>query len=193
MERRRGFTFFLAAVCVLLAIEVVVLALENRRLKRAHAAAAAEEQPASPQDTRLRFAPGDPFGELALLAADGRALPVAFDGGAERTLLFVFAPGCNACTLVAPTWNEIAAEVAAPALRVLAVQLDRSAPIPGDEGLAMPVHHLAEPLQVPLAKMTSVPITLVLDAAGIVEWVAYGVLGEARRAELVAFLGRRSG
>jgi alkyl hydroperoxide reductase subunit AhpC len=179
--RAHGFTSFLAVACLALASQVFLLARQNRALKEARAqdgAAAADP---------LRFRVGEPFTPFELRTPEGELLRVSFGDGAPRTLLFVLADACPVCPQVVPRWQEIAPHFLDEGARVLGVLLDRAARggewIPG-----VPLAPLADLARVPLAKLKTVPITLLIDAAGAIEWVHYGTLTEGRVIELMAHL-----
>jgi hypothetical protein len=177
--REHGFTAFLGMACVALSSQVVLLARENRALKASHAA---ERGPSG------LFRAGETFPPFELRTADGARTTVEFEGSGVRTLLFVSAEACPICPQIVPRWEEIAPHFLAEGTRVLGVLLDRAAE-PGDEWIAdVPLGSFADLSRVPLSKLKAVPLTILVDAGGAIEWVHYGTLTDARLGELMAHL-----
>jgi thiol-disulfide isomerase/thioredoxin len=195
-ESRRSTSPLLVLASLVLAVQVVLLALENRELEAA-LAELREEAPLDPDDAgagepRPRFATGEILDPFTLVAADGARRRVGFDGEFERLLLLVWARGCSVCPMVVPVWDGLAEELPA-SIAVLGIQLEpvdvERPPDPLFDDLAFAAHHLADPKEVPFEKLTTVPVTLLLDAAGLVEWVRYGALDEHAVVSLRAALG----
>lgn len=184
-QRRLG-SLLLPAAAAVLAVLVVALALENRRLK----ILLAERPDEAPAARPPRLRPGDFFDDFRLRAPGGEIVEVRFDGLVGRTLLFVFTSSCPACTEIGADWNAIAGELAPADTRLIGIQLDRATPLPDPAAAetAFPVFHLADPSEVPVAKLTAVPLTAVLDLAGTVQWARYGVLDPVSRDELLLLL-----
>jgi len=179
--RAHGFTSFLAVACVALSGQVLVLARENRALKATHAR--------SPDDPRgTLFEVGERFFPFELRTLADERLEVRFDAPAQRTLLFLFAEACPVCPQILPKWQEIAPHFLASGARVLGCMFDRPSagapePLPG-----VPVGSFADLSRLPLSKLRTVPLTVLVDAAGAIEWVHYGTLTDARMIELMARL-----
>src|SRR6185295_15129530 len=91
--RPSGFMLFLVATSLVLAGLVVVLALQNRTLKRVLAA----ESERRARQEGARFEPGEKLRPLRLLARDGSVEEISFDGASGRTLLLFYAETCNVC------------------------------------------------------------------------------------------------
>ena len=171
----------LSLACAVLAVEVVVLAVQNRRLEarvREVAASASGEAPLA-RDEALRFAPGDALPLLELVAADGEHETLPLDAQLGPGLLLVYAGGCRACDDALPVWEREGAEAIRRGWRVIGLRLDR-APEAGAH-VPFPVYHLAEP---PRPELARVPITLIFEGDGTIRWLHYGTLGETGRTEL---------
>lgn len=184
---RRG--WLLGAACAVLALEVVWLALENRRLE-ARLALAAEGGPSRDAAARPRLAVGHLLGDFGVRRADGEVARVAFDGEHARTLLLVFADGCAACPAVMPVWDELAVALR-PRDRAVGLQLDFE-PDAAAPPRAFPVGGIADAAELPTAELTTVPVTALVDEAGFVTWVRYGVLDPASTEELRELLAREA-
>ncbi len=161
-----------AVIAAVLAVEVLLLAKENRRLRAAF-------EPHSEPPEAERFAVGDFVGDFDVLGADGLVRTVEFDGEYDQTLLLVFTEDCTGCSMVMPDWRAVLDRLPART-RVVALQLDRTEasradllPVP----VATPLHG-GDGEGLPLAKLTMVPITAVLDLAGIVAWAHHGSMDE---------------
>jgi len=187
-QNTKTFSWFVGIASAALAVLVVVLSVQNRALRAALARERAHDSEASAGDAR--FVPGERLAPLKLLARDGSVETLAFDGGGRGTLLLFYAETCNVCPQVFLSWEQLAPQFAADGVRVAAVQLDRTATStdygpPGVESFA-----LGDFSRVPVAKIATVPVTLLVDASGVVQWVHYGTLTEPEMGVGVAFLGR---
>jgi hypothetical protein len=177
----RGFTLLLCAVSAALAVEVVLLVLENRRLREALA-----QEPLAPARERLRA--GDVLEPFTLQNADGSLETIAFQPEIGPTLLLVFAQECPACPGVLQDWErEVVPDFLAASARVVGLRLDPGSQAPASTGF--PVFTLADATEVPLEKLASVPLTVLLDRAGSVVFVRYGALEPEHKHELVRLLG----
>lgn len=193
LPRSRTFTVFLAVVCAVLAVQVLLLTGKVRSLESALAAEresdAGDGPFADPAAARPSLEPGDFLEPLELVSSRGERTRLAFEGEAARTVLFVMAESCPACTDTAPLWAELASRFGDTA-RIVGLHMDLSVDLADSvwAGLPFEVHHLVEPRAAPLAKMMRVPITVVLDEAGMVLWVRYAKLTRASADELAALL-----
>jgi len=176
--RAHGFTAFLALACAALGAQVLVLSRENHTLKTARAA----------ETNAALYQPGDAFFSFELRAGDGALRPVQFGERAPRTLLFVTAEACPICPQIVPRWQEIAPHFLAAGARVLGVRLDRVDAEAEPWIAGVPLEVFADLTRVPLSKLRTLPLTVLVDGAGVVEWVHYGTLSDARLAELMAYL-----
>ena len=172
--RRDGFQIFLIVASLALAVLVVLLTVENRRL-RAQLVASYEDIPAD------ALGAGDVVGALELL--DEAGSPVTLDPGRAEggTFLLLFSSQCPACEQTLPIWSELFAEEAGPdAPQVVAVQLDREAD--GSTALVgaaypFPVYGLSEnglgdDLR---GKIPYIPAVALVEAGGTVAETWYGV------------------
>ncbi len=182
-----SFSLVLALTSSVLAIQVVVLARENRALKAAMPTEVESETPVHEPSRRAHFEQGELLEPFDLTDENGAKTRVGFDGEFERLLLFVYSRGCSACPTALPVWDELSSQLAPP-VSVIGIQLDGVAADDHDDpawnNLAFGHHGLIDPSQVPLAKMTRIPLTLLVDAAGLIQWVRYGALDEQDLGEL---------
>jgi hypothetical protein len=187
--RPSGFTVFLVGTSLALAILVVVLSSQNRALKQALARERTQQEDREQRGRAgATFATGETLPPLGLLAGGGTVERLEFDGQGRGTLLLFYAETCNVCPQVFLSWEELAPQFTAAGVRVAAVQLDRTNLDNAFGPPAIPSFALADFSSVPLAKIATVPVTLLLDARGAVRWAHYGTLTPHDMSALVAFL-----
>ncbi len=182
-RRRDWFTIFLLVACAALAVLVVLLARENRRLKAALSA------PALGQAAPEMLKAGECVTPFDVLGEAGRAVRVEFGPGQPRTLLLVFSSQCPACARTIPVWNEITAAVESASVRVVGVQLDQgqatgAAGAPNATAARFPVFGVGSARPGPLAKIPYVPVAALLAGDGVVEHVWVGAPESAQVEEL---------
>lgn len=176
----RRFTGFLIAVSSVLALLVILLAIQNRQLKHQLAELAAGDSVVEP----LRR--GEVFDALVLVDDQGNRIPLTFDGGTPRTLLLIFSLGCPACTKTLPIWDEMLSEAVDPDIRVMGVQLDRGEE-PGSlvaAALPFPVFGVDHSVSTSLSRVSHIPCTVLLDSHGRVSQAWIGTLSESQELEV---------
>jgi len=169
------FNIFLMVACAALAVLVLLLAMQNRRLK---------EQVSNlltPQMPPEALQQGDTLEPLALLDDGGNRILLNFESGRAKTLLLFFSPDCPACRQTMPVWSTLLQDRPV-AVRVAGVRLGGEmedvpnlpfavyAPEDGGKSLA--------------GKIPFIPATVFLDQGGTIERVWYGVLDEEKQADL---------
>ena len=162
--------------CAGLSVLVVLLAIQNLRLKNEIARLASD----LPEDA---LAQGEPFGPISLIDWDEQSRPLEFGEGERRTLVLIFSTHCGACEQTFPIWEEIlgAVDSDASGVRVVGVQTDASAEGGGDqselvtESMPFPVFPVDYSQSAVMSRIPAVPVTVVVDTAGVVEEIWYGV------------------
>ena len=103
-----------------------------------------------------------------------------FGGGERRTLLLIFSVHCPACNQTMPMWEELVREVRdTTGLRILGVQTDR--PGEGEESelvtaaLPFDVYGLDREGSPAMSRIPYIPATIVVDTAGVVERIWFGI------------------
>lgn len=176
--QRRSFSWFLTLIFLALSAQVVYLARQNRELK----AALTEAQRSTNDSNELMFQSGETFPPFAYRNADGSVRNIDFTEG--RTLLYVTAAACPICPQIVPRWEEVTPFFQDAGTDILGLLLDQQA----DELAAwiegVPLGSLADVGQVPLAKLKTVPLTILIAEGGIIEWVHYGTLTDKGLAEM---------
>lgn len=175
-ERSGPFTAFLMLACAGLSVLVVLLAIQNLRLKNEIARLAS----GLPEDA---LAQGETFGPMSLIDWDEQSRPLEFGEGEQRTLVLIFSTHCGACEQTFPIWDEILGGVDADAsgVRVVGVQTDAPAEGDGDpselvtESFPFPVFPVDYSQSAIMNRIPAVPVTVVVDTAGVVEEIWYGV------------------
>ena len=176
--RAHGSTAFLGLACVALSGQVVALSLQKRALERRVAEGAADPRAGL-------FRVGERLASFELRTADGSVLDVRFDGGEQRTLLLVSASACPVCPEVVPRWEEVAPHFLASGTRVVGVLMDRVEERGGAWLPDVPLGSFVDSTRVPLGKLRTVPLTLLMNGEGVIEWLHYGTLTDGRVAELM--------
>ena len=177
-RRARPFTLLFAAGCILLSVLVVLLARQNLSLKER---LAAHDAPAA-VDT---LQPGDRLGSLVLIEEDGGTGPVAFAPAEERTLLLFFSSSCPACLETLPQWERLLFGVSTGPPRIVGVQVDVDS-APAD--VSFPLYRVDREGSAALRQIPFVPATVLLDPAGVVESIWFGVLDNEAERRLAAWL-----
>jgi len=162
-----------SVVILALAVEVVLLTIQNRRLARS-------------LEGSLQPLPrvGMAVQELELYELAGKRVQLTSAHGA--TLLLLFAPGCPACELDAAQWQKLAALCAERGVSLVAVCLDRRK----ECGEFAQRHHVPFPVVADSARaveevlgpVARIPAR-VLVKNGVIEEVMAGAGTPAREAE----------
>lgn len=188
-RRAWGFNAFLMVACGVLCVLVVLLAIQNLRLKKQLSA------PAALPESALQS--GESLGALSLTDEAGETRPLEFGQGEARTLLLVFSVQCGACEKTLPVWEEMVRNLGqVPGLRIVGVQTDPSSGPGADPGTlltpSVPFTVYRVDYQASadaMAQIPAIPATIVLDPHGVVEKVWFGILGDAQVDEVRTALG----
>jgi thiol-disulfide isomerase/thioredoxin len=181
-DRRSGekvFSIFLMIACVALAVLVLLLAQQNRKLKSQLSTLLEPQMPAG------ALQEGDTLAPLALLDEGGNHLLLDFEGLGERTLLLFFSPDCPACRETVPVWSALLQENP-PRIRVAGIRL--GAGVEDAPNLPFTVYTPEDAGQALAGKIPFVPATMILDDRGTIEQAWYGMLDEEKRGELTRIL-----
>jgi peroxiredoxin len=188
-QRSGSFSIFLMAACAVLSVLVILLAVQNLRLKRE-----LSEQFAGPAKDALQE--GETLGSLTLVGEDGESGPLEFGQGEERTLLMIFSVHCPACEQTFPIWEELVAELhETPGLRMLAIQTDLASEEESHPSGTLPpafpfgIFAVDYEASEAMARIPYIPATIVLDAEGVVEDVWFGVPEDDRIEKIRDALG----
>jgi len=176
--RRDGFQIFLMVACVALMILVVLLAVENRRLK-AELIASYESLPTE------ALAPGERVGAFDVADASGGISTVDPAASPTGTLLLLFSTECPACDRTIPLWIDLFAGANDPtAPRKVGVRLDRPAESEESPGLVaaafpFPVYSVTDRgIGDDLRRIPFIPAAVLLDSSGTVVETWYGAPDE---------------
>lgn len=174
-QRGGWFTVFLMVACGVLSVLVVLLAVQNMRLKRE-----LSEQYAGPMKDALQK--GERLPNLTLVGENGAAGPLEFGQGEERTLLLVFSVRCPACEQTFPIWEELVQQVhGTPGLRMVGVQTDLAGEAESHPSGTLPpafpfgIFGVDYEASEAMSKIPYIPATIILDKEGVVEEVWFGV------------------
>jgi len=175
----RAFSIFLMVACAALAILVLLLAQQNRRLKSQLATLLTPQMP--PEALKA----GDVLEPLALLDDGGNRVLINFEGLADRTLLLFFSPDCPACRETIPVWSALL-NGRRSTVRVTGIRLGGG--IEDAPNLPFAVYTPEDGGQSLAGRIPFVPATMILDSDGTVERAWYGLLDEEKQAELAQIL-----
>jgi thiol-disulfide isomerase/thioredoxin len=174
--RRSGaFNVFLMAACAALSVLVVLLAVQNLRLKKQ-----LSQHPGGGIPENALHA-GERFEGLSIVDWDEQSKPLEFGKGENRTLVLIFSSTCGACELTFPIWEQIVGGLGESSdIRVVGVQTDASHDAPKDQGglmtesLTFPVFKVDYDASPIMARIPGVPATVLVDATGVVQKVWFG-------------------
>lgn len=180
-KRTDKFTVFLSVVSLALAVLVVLLAVQNRKLKQELSG-----QGGPPPGTLAQGDKLEPF-----TVVDPAGTPVSFQFNGAPRLVLAFTSTCPHCLKTFPVWRDVLQQ-GTSGLEVVGIQLDAGA----KEGAAARLDTLPFPVYVPgepapafVSKLYGVPTTLVVDGDGTVRRVWYGAITEENVGELKTALG----
>ena len=170
-KRKTGFYGpFLHASLLGLAVVVLLLVDENRRLERAAQASRGEAVQA-----------GDLLPALTVHDLEGNATELTFEGGDRESLLLVFTTSCPACKENLPHWRQLW-DRHADRYRIVGVaidDLDSTRTYVAEHEMPFPVYVPESPREVPRRYgITGVPQTLHLGTDGRVKQSRLGVMNE---------------
>ncbi len=163
----KTFNFFLISACFALAVLVLFLAWQNRKLKEEM------EVLMTPQLPPTALKQGDTLEPLNFVHETGKDVLLGFGEG--RTLLLIFSPKCPACAQTIPVWNDMV-EGLPSSIRVVGLRL--AAEVESPVVTAFPVYLPADGGSGLAGKIPYIPATLLVDGRGVIEWVKYGALTE---------------
>jgi len=169
------FTVFLMVACAALAVLVLLLAMQNRRLKEQLSTLLTPQMP--PDALRE----GNVLEPLALLDEGGNRIVLSFEGAGEQTLLLFFSPDCPACRETIPVWSALL-QSRPLEVRVAGVRLGGE--VEDVPNLPFTVYTPEDGGKSLGGKIPFVPATILLDDGGAIERVWYGMLDEGKQSEL---------
>lgn len=173
----KTFNFFLISACFALAVLVLFLAWQNRKLKEEI------EVLMTPQVPPTALKQGDTMEPLNFVHETGKDVLLGFGEG--RTLLLIFSPKCPACAETIPVWNDMIEEVPST-IRIVGLRL--AAEVESPIVTAFPVYLPADGGSGLAGKIPYIPATLLVDGQGVVKWVKYGAPTDAELKELLALI-----
>jgi thiol-disulfide isomerase/thioredoxin len=178
---RDRFGGFLAFASVALAVLVVLLAVQNRGLKKDLSACRASHAGDSvPSDA---LAVGETLDRVPVFDPGGNPTLLEFDSGTH--VLLIYSSTCPACEETLPLWNGWLDEGTFGTATVRAVRTDPpSAESPSEASpaaLRLPVLLVDRSGANPLRRVYLVPCTLVVGPGGNVRLAIYGVPTEEDR------------
>jgi len=169
------FTLLLYLAVIALAVEVVFLVIQNRRLQGQIVALMRYRQPET-------LKKGDRVPSVALLSVSGRLEKLSYGAGVPYRLLYAFNTRCPACQNTLQAWKQLAAEVQA-SIQIIGVandSLTATVKYQREHSLNYPVFVAADTLFKKQYKISFVPQTILLDSSGTVQGIWTGVLQDSQ-------------
>jgi len=167
------FTLLLYLAVIALAVEVVFLVIQNRRLRGRIAALYRQ---------RETLKEGEKVPAVDLLSLSGTLEKVSYGAGMPHRLLYVFNTRCPACQNTLQAWKQLAAEVQA-SIQIIGVandSLTATVKYQREHSLNYPVFVAADTLFKKQYKISFVPQTILLDSSGTVQGIWTGVLQDSQ-------------
>jgi hypothetical protein len=161
----KTFNMFLISACFALAVLVLFLAWQNRKLKEEIA------ELMIPQIPPTALKQGDSMEPLNFIDEAGKDTLLGFGEG--KTLLLIFSPQCPACIETIPVWNDMLQEAPA-ATRIAGLRL--AAEVESTVITRFPIYTPTDDGSGLAGRIPYIPATLLIDEHGIIEWVKYGAL-----------------
>lgn len=182
------FTAVLAVAAVALSVLVVLLALQNRDLKR-------ELADVHGEGDRPQLEIGDAVDPLAVFDDAGGTHTLDWTV-TRRTVVVAYTTTCPACAETRPRWDALAQRITGlGSVRMLGLELDRPRPGSGTPTATpaatgrFPVYGIERDANRPFLDLVPfVPATIVIDARGTVVDVRFGILEDDDVDEVVAAL-----
>jgi thiol-disulfide isomerase/thioredoxin len=175
-----------STVSLLLLVAVVGLNLlllkQNRDLKTALAKA--------PREALVKA--GQVLPALHGKTFNGESLTVSYGNDTKKTVLLVFAPGCDFCSQIMPSWHKIIGSLDPSKYRVVALSIRPDGARQYVETYklnAIPAITDVNPKDRVNYELNITPETILIDADGKVEAVWGGVFGEEERNQIKGILG----
>jgi thiol-disulfide isomerase/thioredoxin len=175
LTTKRLYSTFLHLALIVLAVQVVMLTIQNRKLKQVQSASIADQ---------IKI--GDTLTLRQLAVVDPRKM---LDTTSGKQLVFIMTTSCPFCKQTLPIWNELAARVT-HSISVIGISLDSR-----DSTLAyMKSNDISFPLAISLDvgkfkkmnKITGAPITLIRESGGKVLQLWIGKLDKQKALEVEA-------
>jgi peroxiredoxin len=169
-------------VIVGLVVAVLLLAFENRELKKR----------LTPPDT-IVLKPGESVGPTRIVGLDGQEIEITFDDPSMSWLVFVLSTTCPHCERNLPAWASIVEKAPSSGLSIIGVSIHNVEVTKryfADKRVKFILYSAADTSFDRMFKILSVPQTILLKPGGIVEKVWVGELGESTSHEIAKLLSR---
>ena len=167
----------MGAVFVVMAVELVFLARQNRDLK---AALSSVHQQLSSMRTASSLKEGEVVEPLELPTLTGERMRLAYDDPDRETILLVFSPDCPACQENLEGWKRLFAAhdpVREELVYVSTAEREKTADFAAAHALRGPVL-VSDAHTMATYKVLEIPATIVVGPGGVVKKVWVGVLSE---------------
>jgi peroxiredoxin len=171
-------------VMALMALEIVYLFVENRKLK------AVIEDPKKYFKTLAR---DDTVPSFSARDIEGKEINVRYSDNSPFTLLFWFSPGCSSCEDDIHFWNELGADYAVGEIRCIGMCVgspEEARQFADENNIEFPVVCVGDPFILERYKGHVLPQTVFVSPMGKVLEVWPGSLDVTERDNILNSLGR---
>ncbi len=180
--RKHLLSLLLAAIVILMGIEILYLINQNRRLRSMISNARQYYQPLR-QDEQVQ----------SFNAEDLSGNPVRLQYSADQpyTLMLWFSASCSSCEANLYFWQEIYRNYSSDHLRVLGMCTDgpeKTREMAAEYGLSFPIIHVESQSLVEAYKGNVVPQTMLVSPEGAIRGVWPGPLSEDHKEGIIAAL-----
>jgi peroxiredoxin len=180
--RHDRLTYVLAAVIVLMGVEIVYLVIQNRRLSATIKDPKKYFQTLSKDEVVPSFSAQD---------IDGNDVSVRYSPGGPYRMLFWFGPTCDYCKENVAFWERIHEDYESDRLQVLGMfagNAIEARKYVDEHGLEFPVICADNPYIVDVYKGHVLPQTVFIDSGGTIRGVWPGILDEGMKKTIVVTL-----
>lgn len=182
LKRLFSYSVFLHLVVVALAVEVYILASQNKELKKEISAAGRQPE---------LLKEGDAVPPFWATTVDGKSQEISYNESGRLHLLFVFNTTCPACKENLPNWNEISQKRNNRACAVVGVSfhsLELTKKYVLEKGVKFEVLVPRDSVFVKNYKPNAIPQTLLIERGGKVRKVWTGILSPENKKEIANFV-----
>jgi len=182
LKKLLTYSVFLHLVVILLAVEVYILALQNKELKRELSAAGSQPE---------LLKEGDIVPSFWATTIDGRPEEISYNEPRKLHLLLVFNTTCPACKENLPNWIEISRKLDSKSCALIGISLHKPKTTQKyvlEKGVPFTVLVPRDSMFIKNYKSNAIPQTVLIESGGKVRKVWNGVLSSENKKEIANFV-----
>jgi peroxiredoxin len=178
------YQYALIALCFILAIEVLLLSTQNRRLK-AQLSGKFDSSVAALQ-------PGETVNAVQVQTLDGTSDVLTYKEPSSKNLLFIFSTTCPHCEKTIPAWNSIASKAVIGKCNVFGISVqdaDMTLAFVRQKNIGFVTFSASKDSSFLSGyKITGVPVSILLEGKGIVKKTWTGELQQKEIDEITEMI-----